>query len=109
MRDVLAVRGDDERRPDGPCRDERPEAGRNEEVRVDDIGPEAAGAPGSRAREPQVAQLAAAAAIENDPLDLVAARGELALEPLHEDAEVGRRGGRGTSARRAGSASGESC
>jgi hypothetical protein len=41
-----------------------------------------------------VAELAAAAAIENDPLDHVAACGELALEPLHEDAEVGRRSGR---------------
>ena len=40
-----------------------------------------------------MAQLAAAAAVEHDPLELVPARGQLALEPLDEDAEVGRRRG----------------
>ena len=38
-------------------------------------------------------QLAAAAPIEHGALELVPPRGELALEPLHEDAEVGRRRG----------------
>ena len=63
-------------------------------MRVDDIGTEAAGGADRAQREPQVAELPAAAAIEHDALDLVAACGELPLEPLHEDAEVGRRGRR---------------
>jgi hypothetical protein len=36
-------------------------------------------------------QLAAAAAVDHHPRELVPARRQLALEPLHEDAEVGRR------------------
>ena len=36
-------------------------------------------------------QLPAAAAVEHDALELVPARGELPLEALDEDAEVGRR------------------
>ena len=39
-------------------------------------------------------QLAAAAPVEYDPLELVPARRELPLESLDEDAEVGRRGRR---------------
>jgi hypothetical protein len=35
-----------------------------------------------------VAPLAAAAAVDHDPFELVPALGQLALEPLHEDAEV---------------------
>ena len=49
-----------------------PEAGREKEVRVDDIGTEAAGGPDRAQREPQVAELAAAAAVEHDSLDHVA-------------------------------------
>ena len=68
--DVLAVRGD-ERRPDGPRGDERTEAGRKEEVCVDDVRPEATSGADGAQREAHVAELAAAAAIEDDPLDRV--------------------------------------
>ena len=92
--DVLPVRGDDERRPRGPCREQPREAGRKEEVRVDDVGPKPPRGPHRPAREPRVAQLAAAAAVEHDPLEDVPARRQLALQALDEDAEIGgRRGG----------------
>ena len=107
--DVLAVRGDDERRPDGPRGDERTEAGRKEEVRVDDVRPEAAGAPGrARSASRRWRSLPPPRRSRTTRSIVVAAGGELALQALHEDAEVGRRRPTGTSARRAGSASGES-
>ena len=91
--DVLAVRGDDERRPRSAGREQRSEPGREEEVRVDDVGPEAPRRPHRAGRQPRVAELRAAAAVEHDPLELVPARRERPLEPLDEDAEIGRRRG----------------
>ena len=91
--DVLPVRGDDERRPRGPCREQPREAGRKEEVRVDDVRPEAPRRPHRPGREPRVAQLAAAAPVEHDAFEDVPPRRQLALQALDEDAEVGRRGG----------------
>ena len=94
VRDVLPVRGDDERRPHGVRGQQPREARGEEEVRVDDVGPEAPCGPDGPGRELRVAELAAAAAVEHDPLELVPARCQLALEPLDEDAEVRRgRGG----------------
>ena len=72
-----------------PAGERADQPGRNEEVRVDDVGLEAARRGERRAREPEVLHLAAAAPIENRALDLVAARDELLLEPAHEHAEVG--------------------
>ncbi len=85
VRDVLAVRRDDERRaPRQRC----DQAARHEEVRVDDVRPR------RRERspqEPQVPALAAAPRVDDDALELVPERGELALEVADEDAEIGRR------------------
>ena len=92
--DVLAVRGDDERRARRTRREQRAEPGRKEEVGVDDVGPEPPRRPHRTRREPRVTQLAAAAPVEHDPLELVPARRERALESLDEDAEIGRRSGR---------------
>ena len=61
---------------------------------IDDIGPEAPRRRDGAQPEPSVPELAAAAPVEHDPLELVTQRRELALEPLDEDAEIGRgRGG----------------
>ena len=94
VRDVLSVRRDDERSSTCTRGEDAGEAGGEEEVRVDDVGTEAARGPDRAQRQAGVAQLAAAAAVDHDPLDRVPARRELPLEPLHEDAEVGRRRGR---------------
>ena len=93
VRDVLPVGGDDQRCPRGESREQPREAGREEEVRVDDVRPEAPRGPHRTGGELRVAQLAAAAPVEHDPLDLVPARRQLALQALDEDAEVGRLGG----------------
>ena len=58
---------------------------------VDDIRPEAPRSPHGSAREPRVAQLAAAAPVEHDPLEDVPSRRQLALQALDEDTEVGSR------------------
>jgi hypothetical protein len=62
-------------------------------VRVDDIRLEAPRRLHRTGTELRVAQLAAATPVEHDPLDLVPARSQLALETLDENAEVGRLGG----------------
>ena len=85
--------GDDQRCPRGESRQQPREAGREEEVRVDDVRPEPPRGPHRTGTELRVAQLAAAAPVEHDPLDLVPARSQLALQPLDEDAEIGRLGG----------------
>ncbi len=84
--DVLAVSGDDERRAGG---ERGGEAGRNEEVRVDDVGPEAAGGGARVAGEPEVPCHAAAAAVDDGPLELVPSLRERLLELGDEDAEIG--------------------
>ena len=101
VRDVLAVRGDDERR----ARQQRGrEAGRDEKVRVDDVRPEPARRPPDRGGEPKMPPLPAAAVVEHGALDLVAERGELPLEPLRRRRRSRAPRPRGTSARRAGCA-----
>ena len=85
VRDVLAVRGDDERRA---RRERGGEAGGNEEVRVGDVGMEARAARARVADEREVAASAATSRVDDGPLDLVAARDELALEVRDEDPEV---------------------
>ncbi len=85
--DVAAVGGDDERRP---RRERGDQPRRDEEVRVDDVGPEAAAGAVRPGGERQVAGLAAGARVEHRPLDLVAARDERALHLGDERAEVGR-------------------
>ena len=67
VRDVLPVGGDDERCPRGESRQQPREAGREEEVRVDDVRPEAPRGPHRPGSELRVAQLAAAAPVEHDP------------------------------------------
>ena len=67
--------------------------GRNEEVRVHDVGLEPARRGRSVARASRrYFDLAAAAPVEHRALDLVPARDELLLQPAHEHAEVGIRG-----------------
>ena len=88
------MRRDDERSAGGTRRERAGEARGEEKVRVDDVRAETARGPDRPLREPEVAELAAAAAIDDDPLDHVLARHELPLEPLDEDAEVRRRRGR---------------
>jgi hypothetical protein len=86
------VRGDDERRSARPSGEQAGQTCREEKVRVDDVRPEPPrGRHGTRG-EARVAQLAAAAPVEHDALELVPAGRQLPLEPLDEDAEVGRRG-----------------
>ena len=91
VRDVLAVRGDDERGARCARREHAGEPGREEKVRVDDVRTEAARRADRAQREACMPQLPAAAAVDHDALDRVPARRELPLEPLHEDAEVRRR------------------
>ena len=83
---VAAVGGDDERRASGQ---RRGQAGRNEEVRVDDVGPDTACRAERAGREGRVAALPAGAAVEHGPLELVPALAQGALELRHEHAEIG--------------------
>jgi hypothetical protein len=81
------VRGHDER-----CarrRERGEQAGRDEEVGVDDIRTEPAGCRERPAPEAQIAALAAAPALDDRPFELVPSPRERPLEPLHEDAEIG--------------------
>ena len=94
VRDVLPVRGDDERSPRGESGEEPGEAGREEEMGVDDVRPEPPRRADRTGSELRVTQLAAAAPVEHDPLDVVPARGQLPLQPLDEHAEIRRRCGR---------------
>ncbi|MEZ5098984.1 MAG: hypothetical protein R3C15_04115 [Thermoleophilia bacterium] len=74
--------------PGGPGRGRSDRAGREEEVRVDDVGAEAprrADRIDPEAREPG---LAAGPAVDNGALELVAEPAQLALELPDEDAEV---------------------
>ena len=82
---VLAVRSNHERSPRSEGADQ---AGRNEEVGVDDVGPEAACEREGPGRETEVSAAPALAPVENGTLDLVPSVGELALERRDEDAEV---------------------
>ena len=85
VRDVLAVRGDDERRA---RRERGGEARRYEEVRVGDIGIEAPRRAGGVSEQPQVPTPPARARVDDRALDLVPACDELVLEVRDEDAEV---------------------
>ena len=85
--DVLAVRGQHDRRPPG---ERRPHARRCQEVRIHDVGPEPPRGGRDVAQQAEMAQ-SAAAAVDHRPLQLVAASDELALERRHEGAEVRRR------------------
>ena len=85
VRDVLPVRGDDERRA---RRERRREARRDEEVRVDDVGPEAPRGADGVADESEVAPPSSGRAVDDGALDLVPPRDELALEVGDEDSEV---------------------
>ncbi len=85
VRDVLAVRGDDERRA---RRERSGETRGHEEVRVGDVGIEAPRRASGIAEQPQVPASAARARVDDRALDLVPAREELALEVRDEDAEV---------------------
>ena len=85
VRDVLAVGGNDERRP----RSERcGESRGHEEVRVHDVGTEPPRRAKGVAREHEMAPSASCATIEHSTLELMPARGELALEVRDEDAEI---------------------
>ena len=77
--------GDDER---SARRERRDQPGRREEVRVDDIWAEPSRRPSGVEREAEVAQLPARAAVDDGPLELVAARGELSFQVGDEDPEV---------------------
>jgi len=79
------VRGHDERRPRG---EGRREPGGHEEVGVGDIGTEPTRSASGVADEGEMARPAASSPIDDRTLELVTARGELALEARHEDAEV---------------------
>ncbi len=85
VRDVLAVRGHDER---CPAEQRAPEPGRDEEVRVDDVGPEAASGAGRGDGEAKVAERPACARVEHDALELVPEGDELGFQVADEDAEV---------------------
>src|SRR6266540_6258264 len=74
IRYVLAVRGHDERRAAGEGRDQ---ARRDEEVRVRDVRAEAACRCDRVTRELEVPPLTARTPVENGPLQVVPARGEL--------------------------------
>src|SRR5207302_6603196 len=78
--------GDDEGRA---ARERGDQAGRDEEVRVDDVRSEAARSAAGGAGELEVAALAAGASVENGELELVAARLERAFGLGDERAEVG--------------------
>ena len=80
------MRGHDEWRA---RRERGQQPGRDEEVRVDHVRPEAAGRADRVPAEAQVARLPAASAVEDRPLQLVPAARQLLLESLDEHAEVG--------------------
>ena len=82
--DVLAVRGDDERRADS----ERGQAARDEKVGVDDVRSEASRCSDHSRRKDGVSPLPAGAPVEHRTLDMVAALGEGELELADEDAEI---------------------
>ena len=82
FRDVAPVRRDDERRVDL----RREEAGRDEEVRPDDVGLRRVAYPPAQLEE---AALAARAAIEHREVDLVPAFAQHAHLLLDERAEIG--------------------
>ena len=84
--DILPVGRDDERRA---AREGGEQARRHEEVRVDDVGPERVRRPEHVDREPRVA-VAAAAAVDDGPRELVAASLERVLQRRDERAEVRR-------------------
>ena len=90
--DVLAVRGDDERRARRARREQRAEPRREEKMRVDDVGPEAPRRPDRAGRQPCVAKLRAAAPVEHDAFELVPTGRKCPLEALDEDPKVRRRG-----------------
>ncbi len=80
------MRGDDQRRTRGErCR----EAGRDEEVRVDDVGMECARRAPGIAKQGDVTASSTTARVDDRAFDLVAERDELRLEVRDEDAEVG--------------------
>jgi hypothetical protein len=103
VRDVLPVRGDDQRSARREC---SREAGRYEEVRVDDIGMEAACLAPGIAKESEVTALPAAARVDDGALDLVAARDQLGLEVATKSWTSSGEFWPGTSVRREGSACG---
>ena len=78
------MRRDDERRA---ARKRGEKARRDEEVRVDDIGPERVGRPEHVDREPGVTS--ASPAVDNGPRELVPARLERVLQRRNERAESG--------------------
>src|SRR5205085_1412457 len=82
---VAAVRRDDERRP---ARERGDEAARDEEVGVDDVGPETAGRGDGAPRESEVPSLAAAPTVEDGALEDVSARGERLLEVADERSQI---------------------
>src|SRR6185437_675673 len=83
--DVLPVRGHNQRRPRSESGEQ---AGRDEEVGVDDIGPEAARGGNGESAEPRVFGFAAGTGRQHHALDRVAARLQRLLEAAHEDAVV---------------------
>ena len=85
VRDVLAVRGDDER---SARRERGRKAGRDEEVRVGDVGMEAPRRPGGIAEQAQVAPPPSDARVDDRPLDLVPPGDQLVLEVRDEHPEV---------------------
>ena len=87
VRHVLAVRGQDGGRP---SRERGEQARGDEEVRVDDVRPEPPRRPGDVPREREVSARSPAA-VDDRSGELVAPRGEPALQVGHERAEVGRR------------------
>ncbi len=101
VRDVLSVRGYDERRA---RRERRRKSRGDEEVRVDDVGMEAPRYAHCVSEEGEVAPTSSGPRVDDRALDLVSSCDELALEVGHEDPEVRVLAGPGTSARRGGSA-----
>ncbi len=85
VRDVLAVRGDDERRARRECSGE---TCRYEEVRVGDLRIEAPRRASGISEQLQVPTRPARARVDDRALDLVPAGDELVLEVRDEDAEV---------------------
>ena len=97
--DVAPVGRDDQRRAGG---DRGGEAGRDQEVRVHDIGAKSPRDAGRLRCEPEVTTLAAGARVEHRALDLVPPVAERALDLSDERAQIGVCPAPGTSARRAG-------
>jgi hypothetical protein len=85
---VLAVRRDDEPRAYGGRSEPRKRSGRDEEVRVDDVGPEAARRSEGVEGEAPVLRARAAAPIDDGTRDLVTLPLELRLHLAHEGAQV---------------------